>query len=134
MEELLGPNDGILEEIQEKAACGLTESEVRTLLGLQEFTEQEQEAYNKGKCVGKSEVAQALYDKCRSGNMQAISLYLKCNGWAETQKYDIASVAYGDDTNMTVEDIVTELKNHEAELPGIDKFIDRDTNEDNASK
>jgi hypothetical protein len=130
--DLIERDEDILDDIEQKAACGLTECEVRTLLGIQEFTEQEQEAYNRGKCVGKSEVAQALYEKCRSGNMQAISLYLKCNGWAETQKYDIASVAYGDD--MSVEDIVTELKTHEAELPGIDKFIDRDTNEDNASK
>lgn len=129
--ELVDKED-LLDEIETKAACGLTEKEVCTLFGIQEFTEAEKDAYNRGKCVGKSEVAQALYDKCRSGNMQAISLYLKCNGWAETQKYDIASVAYGDDSSMTVDDILTELKNHEQDKPGIDKFIDSD--EDTTSK
>ncbi len=126
----------VLDEIQSYAASGLTENEVKTLLSIEEFTDSELASYRLGKCRGKSEVAQALLDKCKMGNMQAISLYLKCNGWAETQKYDIASMVYGDDNeDVSVDDILTTLKEHEEEIPGIDKFVGSgDESEDTSSE
>ena len=55
--------------------------------------------------------------------MTAITLYMKCNGWAETSRYDIASLAY-DSPEVTVDDLVNQLKNScEGSTPSAEKPV-----------
>lgn len=104
------PSESIDRQVRDYAASGLTEAEVCVLCHLDELSPELHTCYMEGKCEGKAEVAKSLYDKCRAGNMTAISLYLKCNGWAETSRYDIAGLAY-DSPEVTVDDLVEQLKN-----------------------
>lgn len=104
------PSESVDKQVRDYAASGLTEAEVCVLCHMDELTPELHLCYMEGKCEGKAEVAKSLYDKCRAGNMTAISLYLKCNGWAESSRYDIASLAY-DSPEVTVDDLVNQLKN-----------------------
>ena len=90
-------------KVEELASRGLTKEQVARALGIssrtlqrkQKTNTQIEEAYQRGKVQGISNVANALYEKAMEGNTTAQIFFLKCNGWKEASELEVKSSISG---------------------------------------
>lgn len=90
-------------KVEELASRGLTKEQVARALGIssrtlqrkQKTNAQIEEAYQRGKVQGISNVANALYEKAMEGNTTAQIFFLKCNGWKEASELEVKSSISG---------------------------------------
>lgn len=88
-----------LDLVEKLAARGITREQVAHNLGISRKTFQRrskddpllEEAYQRGKAKGITEIANALYDKAKNGNTTAQIFFLKCNGWKEESSLEVTN-------------------------------------------
>lgn len=83
-----------LDQIETLASRGLTVDAIAKAIGISDrqlyqrkrLNSEISDAFARGRAKGESVVANALFEQCRAGNVQAMKLYLACRcGWKETQ-------------------------------------------------
>lgn len=86
-----------LKKVESLASRGITREQVAHNLGISSKTLQRhskenpeiEEAYLRGKSLGITTIANALFEKAKQGNTTAQIFFLKCNGWREENSINL---------------------------------------------